>query len=120
MADDSKTPPHVTVPPAAQKDFPELTALVLGSESMNDEERQYWLNILTIMTPEQRKSLEDILMNEKRQLASIDAKYQKTAGSPVDSSKRQEHVQKLRQAETAEQAKEAEAEQALLQSIDSL
>lgn len=42
---------------------------------MNDEERQYWINILPIMTGEQVKNLQDILENEKKQLSAIDQKY---------------------------------------------
>lgn len=42
---------------------------------MTDEERQYWVNILPAMTPEQRTTLEGILKNEKEKLAAIDAKY---------------------------------------------
>ena len=44
---------------------------------MNDEERQYWINILPIMTPEQVANLKQILANEKSQLAAIDKKYSK-------------------------------------------
>ena len=44
---------------------------------MNDEERQYWINILPIMTPEQVANLKQILNNEKSQLAAIDQKYSK-------------------------------------------
>lgn len=44
---------------------------------MNDEERQYWINILPIMTPDQSQSLRDILSNEKKQLQAIDEKYSK-------------------------------------------
>ncbi len=58
------------------KKFGDLIALIKASESMNDEERQYWINILPIMTPEQIQNLRDILDNEKKQLAAIDAKYQ--------------------------------------------
>src|SRR3989344_5514566 len=65
----------VTVPPALQEKHPVLIALILGSESMNDEERQYWINILPVMTPEQIENLRQILQNEKDQLAAIDAKY---------------------------------------------
>lgn len=66
----------LTVPPEVQQKFGDLIALIRGSESMNDEERQYWINILPIMTPEQIQNLRDILDNEKKQLAAIDAKYQ--------------------------------------------
>ena len=65
----------VVVPPETQEKFGPLVALILGSESMNLEERQYWVNILPVMTPEQLKSLEDILVSEKQQLQAIDAKY---------------------------------------------
>lgn len=56
--------------------YPELIDLIVRSESMNDEERQYWINIMPIMTPEQVKNLNDILANERKQLAAIDQKYE--------------------------------------------
>jgi hypothetical protein len=65
----------VVVPEELRKKYPELLALILGSESMNDEERQYWINILPVMTTEQVENLRQILQNEKDQLAAIDAKY---------------------------------------------
>ena len=65
----------VTIPPETQEQHPELIALILGSESMNDEERQYWVNILPVMTPDQIENLKDILLNEKKQLEAIDKKY---------------------------------------------
>jgi hypothetical protein len=76
----------------AQK-FPDLIALIKQSESMNDEERQYWINILPVMTPEQLQNLRDILNNEKKQLAAIDAKYQTD-------------IQKIGQADTVKQTEE--------------
>ena len=57
--------------------FPKLIELIVGSESMNDEERQYWINILPVMTPDQVDSLKDILETERRQLEAIDKKYAK-------------------------------------------
>ncbi|HLC76469.1 MAG TPA: hypothetical protein VJB82_05145 [Candidatus Peribacterales bacterium] len=67
----------VIIPDEIQKQFPELIALILGSESMNDEERQYWINILPSMSIEQQENLRQILQNEKDQLAAIDTKYAK-------------------------------------------
>lgn len=67
--------PAVHIPDDIQAKFPELVQLILGSESMNNEERQYWVNILPIMTPEQVQNLREILENEKRQLEAIDKKY---------------------------------------------
>ena len=66
----------LTIPADVQQKYPQLLELIKGSESMNDEERQYWINILPIMTPDQVKNLSDILENERKQLAAIDAKYQ--------------------------------------------
>lgn len=64
------------VPADVKAKFPELIELITASESMNDEERQYWVNILPIMTPDQLQNLKDILVNERQQLAAIDAKYE--------------------------------------------
>jgi hypothetical protein len=42
---------------------------------MNNGERQYWIDILPVMTTEQVQQLREILTNERDQLAAIDAKY---------------------------------------------
>ena len=85
MADQPQPPPPASsglqIPAGTQATFGSLIELVKKSESMNDEERQYWINILPIMTPDQIKNLEDILASEKQQLAAIDAKYTKQAAS---------------------------------------
>ncbi len=65
----------LNIPDEVRKRFPDLIALIFASQSMNDEERQYWVNILPIMTPEQIQNLRDILENERKQLAAIDKKY---------------------------------------------
>ena len=78
MADDQSTAASgLTIPPDVQEKFGDLVALIIASDSMNTEERQYWINILPIMTPEQIKDLQTILVNEKTQLAAIDQKYAK-------------------------------------------
>ncbi|MFA6259234.1 MAG: hypothetical protein WCX29_01330 [Candidatus Peribacteraceae bacterium] len=63
------------IPADIAAQYPELVALIQESESMNVQERQYWINILPAMTPPQREQLQSILVNEKRQLAAIDRKY---------------------------------------------
>ncbi|OGJ55930.1 hypothetical protein A3D88_00845 [Candidatus Peribacteria bacterium RIFCSPHIGHO2_02_FULL_52_16] len=65
----------LTISDEIRAQFPDLIELILKSESMNDEERQYWINILPIMTPEQVQDLKNILNNEKKQLQAIDQKY---------------------------------------------
>jgi hypothetical protein len=56
--------------------YAELVGLVLGSESIDNNEKQYWFDILPSMTNEQIDRLFNILMTEKRQLEELDAKYQ--------------------------------------------
>lgn len=65
----------LTISDELRAKFPELIELILHSESMNDAERQYWVNILAVMTPDQIQNLTDILQNERKQLSAIDEKY---------------------------------------------
>lgn len=64
------------IPTAVKEDYPELIPLILKTESMDDEEREYWFQILPIMTEDQVDKLKDILVNEKQQLAKLDAEYE--------------------------------------------
>ncbi len=63
------------IPDMVKKTYPDLVPLILETESMNDDERQYWFQILPIMTEDQVKKLREILANEKNQLAEIDKQY---------------------------------------------
>ena len=100
-ADDSTNPgtgapakkqSSLIIPPDLQKKHPELMELIVGSQSMNDEERQYWINILPVMTVEQIENLRQILKNEKDQLAAIDAKYHKEMDR-VDQGRKVEEIE---------------------------
>ncbi len=115
----------LTIPEDVQKKFPELIALVKGSESMNNEERQYWINILPIMTPDQIKNLYEILDNERKQLAAIDAKYQtemQKLGSAQSVKQVEEERRKRREerqsTEQTAAAEDTEATEDLLKQID--
>lgn len=77
MADPQAATTGLTIPADTKAKFGDLIVLITGSESMNDEERQYWINLLPAMTPEQVSNLNEILANEKAQLAAIDEKYGK-------------------------------------------
>jgi hypothetical protein len=128
---DATTPPPppaskstLLIPPETQQKFPELIELVIGSESMNDEERQYWINILPVMTPDQLSSLKDILHTEKQQLAAIDQKYAKeiqAIGTQQMIKKREEEHRKRRaqrfQQEASQKASETAEAERLLQDI---
>lgn len=113
----------VTISDELRSKFQELITLILGSESMNDEERQYWINILPVMTPEQIANLRQILQNEKEQLAAIDAKYAKDAAK--QSGRSVEEIGKIRKeklkgqkaSEHAVEEEERRREQEILKEI---
>ena len=60
-----------------QTKYPELIKLILHTESMDDDERQYWFDIMPSMTDSQIDRLYDILETEKRKLEELELKYQK-------------------------------------------
>ncbi len=128
MTDQSQPPVSgLVIPPETQAKFAPLLEYIKASESMNDEERQYWINILPIMTPEQLKNLEDILMNEKQQLAAIDAKYSKevaTVSSTASVSSIEQKIRSKKREREEQEAQDALAQQsheaAILDQIQSL
>ena len=115
----------LVIPPELLAKFPELLGLIQQSESMNTGERQYWINILPVMTPEQVQSLRDILENERKQLTAIDEKYSK-AMQDVGQARAIEEISmereaKMQQRHTKEAAQKSQEEQAteeLLKTIE--
>jgi hypothetical protein len=106
---------------------PVLTDLLLRTESMDDEERRYWFQLLPAMAPEQVVKLQEILQKERDSLQALDTKY---AGE-IDKL----NQQKLLEWQTAKAAKaraerhaaenkvegaESQTEAELLQQIDNL
>jgi len=59
------------VPEELIKNDHHLINLILKTESMNDDERQYWFNLWEVMNHEQREKLRDILTRERQKLAEI-------------------------------------------------
>ena len=76
-ASELNPPDKYSVPPLVKEKFPDLIDLIKQTESMNNEERDYWFQILPIMTEEQIGKFRDILLNEKQQLAQLDKEYEK-------------------------------------------
>lgn len=115
------------IPETVRQQFPDLIPLVLATESMNDEERQYWFQILPIMTQEQVNKLREILANEKKQLEKLDKDYKEDIKEI-----NQKHVaewkefeakekrQKLKAAESHAESTEQEEEEALLKNLQNL
>ncbi|GHU41267.1 hypothetical protein AGMMS50289_04130 [Betaproteobacteria bacterium] len=55
--------------------YPELVQLVSQTESMDDEEKQYWFDIMPAMTEKQIARLFTILKTEKDKLNALEEKY---------------------------------------------
>lgn len=115
----------ITISDEIRTKFPDVIDLILGSESMNQEERQYWVNILPIMTPDQLQQLRDILNNERKQLAAIDAKYSKEIDAigqeqfmkQVAEERRRRREERAKKEQEVEQAETRDSEQILLQKM---
>ena len=60
-----------------QAKYPELLELIMATESMDDDERQYWFDIMPSMTDAQVDRLFDILETERKKLQELEVKYQK-------------------------------------------
>ncbi len=98
----------LTIPADTQAKFGELLELIKGSESMNDEERQYWINLLPVMTEEQIGNLREILGNEKTQLAAIDEKY----GKELEKESTEKSIATMDEEKKKKKAERASAEEA--------
>ena len=65
-----------TVSDETLSQYNELVDLILETESMDNDERQYWFDILPSMTDEQVDRLYSILDTEKKKLEKLEEKYQ--------------------------------------------
>ena len=116
------------VPALVREKFSDLVKLIYETESMNEEEREYWLQIMPIMSEEQIVKFREILVNERDQLAKLDKEYQqemqkvgdKPVAVPLDEAKIKERMEQLKASEQASKQAEASQEQDLLQKLDSI
>lgn len=109
------------VPRLVREKFPDLIKLIYETESMNEEEREYWLQIMPIMTEEQILKFRDILVNEKEQLAKLDKEYDRemTKAVPeIDEAKLKEEMAKIKEEEKVHEEEEKAAEEALLKQLE--
>ena len=60
----------------SQTKYPELIKMILATESMDDDERQYWFDIMPSMTDKQIDRLFGILDTERKKLEELETKYQ--------------------------------------------
>lgn len=113
------------IPEAIAKKYPDLESLILATESMSAEEREYWFQIMPIMTDEQIQKLLNILIHEKEQLAKLDKEYEgelsklneKHLLEWKDQEVRAQREQRKKQ-ESKQEQEEQQAEAALLQQLN--
>lgn len=115
------------VPKLVRDKFPDLVKLIYETESMNVEEREYWMQIMPIMSEEQIVKFRDILVNEKEQLAKLDTEYNneisriKRAQPPqIDEEKLREKISQIKKAEEAHKEEEKVKEEDLLKQLEGL
>jgi len=116
-----------TIPQEVKDKYPDLIPLILGSASMNDDERQYWFSILPIMTQDQVNRLREILTTEKQKLAEIDQKYQKQLDEinqkhliEWQAIKAKEQKQRLQQAEQKTKLEDEKESEDLLNQLNTI
>lgn len=115
------------VPELIRNKFPDLVKLIYETESMNSEEREYWLQIMPIMTEEQIVKFRGILVNEKEQLAKLDQEYNQEMARindkhvvEINEAEIKKKKEELEAAEKAAESEEKNQEEDLLQQLDQL
>jgi hypothetical protein len=110
---------------SSQINVEELKKLIAEAQSMNESERKYWLDLLPMMSEEQKLNLLNILTTEKRKLEEIDKKYEKKMDtistkylSKWSGQKQKEHREKRHKKEQAHQKEAHEEADALLEGLE--
>ena len=118
---------ELNIPPEVQEHFPEIIAMTQKSESMNREERQYWIDVLLIMTEGQINNLKDILENEVKEIKKADDEYKDNMENAVhkakirfDEFKYKEKKRIILEAETAHELSEKGHEEELLKELETI
>jgi hypothetical protein len=100
-------PEKFAIPKLVRDKYPDLIELIKATESMDDQERQYWFQIIPVMTVEQIAKFKNILVTEKQQLAELDKEYEEELNRLNE-----KHLLEWKEFESKEKAKaiqEAEA-----------
>lgn len=77
MAEVTKNGKTFQISEEIQAQYTELIDLIIDTDSMDDNERQYWFDIMPSMTDEQVDRLFNILDTERKKLEELESKYQK-------------------------------------------
>lgn len=106
------------IPAVVLQKYPDLVEKIKKTESMSKDERNYWFQILPIMTDEQVLRLKKILDDEANQLTKLDSEYQTELAKlnekhlkewdDFERAQKREELKKVESASTAEEAKKQE------------
>lgn len=92
--------------------FPKVIGMIEKSQSMNDEERQYWIDVLPIMSQAQIDNLKNILENEKNEIEAAEKEYedamQNESGNAMARFDEIKYLEKKRARQEAERLQEME------------
>ncbi len=115
------------VPQLIREKFPDLVKLIFETESMNEEEREYWLQIMPIMTEDQIVKFREILVNEKNQLEKLDKEYEQEVSkidnkySPqIDEEALKNRLNEIKEREKAQESSEKAEEEELLSQLENM
>jgi len=115
------------IPNLVREKFPDLVKLIYETESINSEEREYWMQIMPIMTEEQITKFREILVNEKNELAKLDQDYQtemaklnKNRPQEIDEQALKSKITEIKKAEETHEQTEKTNEENLLNQLDNL
>lgn len=112
------------IPSLVREKFADLVKLIYETESMNEEEREYWMQILPIMSEEQITKFRTILVNEKEQLAKLDKEYEQemskinpASAKPINEDELKKKMAEIKKAEASQESQEKAAEEELLKKL---
>jgi transcriptional regulator with GAF, ATPase, and Fis domain len=126
-AQKSDTKKTLVIPDEVNEKFGQYVELIQGSRSMDDDERQYWIDVLPIMSDDQLKNLMDILENERKQIEAAEENYSNRMDNAVQKANRQfdeaaylEKKKARMEAEQRQEKEETKREQAILEELENL
>lgn len=112
------------VPAVVMQKYPDLVELIKKTESMSKDERNYWFQILPIMTEEQVVRLRKILDDEANQLTKLDSEYQTELAKlnekhlkEWDDFERTQKREELKKVESVSSAEEQKKQEDLLKQL---
>ena len=115
------------VPALIRENYPNLIKMIFETKSMDQEEREYWLQIMPIMSEDQVTKLLEIMTNEKQQLDEIGknennslADLASSAPAPLTSEDMKKRMEDLKRREQAEEDAEKSRHAAHLEELENL